>query len=120
MIERRELPTYPAGAKDKVQPKAWFSEDIMLEWVTEILAPYVATAPPGVVPLLYLDSFPVHMMGSVVGAIQALGELFRYYGRSDLAAAALARAREESNTRPRGSTPTTPAASSQRGHSSLR
>jgi len=72
-IERRELPTYPAGAKYKVQEKAWFSHDIMLEWVTEILAPYVATAPPGVVPLLYLDSFAVHMMASVVGAIQALG-----------------------------------------------
>ena len=57
----------------KVQPKAWFSEDIMLEWVEEVLAPYVATAPPGVVPLLYLDSFKVHMMQSAVGAIQALG-----------------------------------------------
>ena len=57
----------------KVQPKAWFSEEIMLERVEEVLAPYVATAPPGVVPLLYLDSFKVHMMQSVVSAIQALG-----------------------------------------------
>ena len=73
MIECRELPTYPAGAKYKVQPKAWFSNDIMLEWVEEILPLYVPTPPPGVVPLLYLDSFAVHMMGSVVGAIQALG-----------------------------------------------
>ena len=45
----------------------------MLEWVQEVLAPYVATAPPGIVPLLYLDSCRVHMMGSVVEAIQALG-----------------------------------------------
>lgn len=45
----------------------------MLEWVSEVLAPYVATAPEGIVPLLYLDSFKVHMMGSVVNAIQALG-----------------------------------------------
>jgi len=73
MIECRELPTYPAGAKYKVQPKAWFSNDIMLEWVEEILPLYVPTPPPGVVPLLYLDSFTVLMMGSVVGAIQALG-----------------------------------------------
>ena len=65
-IERRELGTYPEGAKYKCQPKAWFTEDIMLEWVQEVLAPYVATAPPGIVPLLYLDSFRVHMMGSVV------------------------------------------------------
>jgi len=38
-----ELPIYPAGAKYKCQPKAWFSEDIMLEWVAEILTPYVTT-----------------------------------------------------------------------------
>ena len=78
-IKRRKLETYPAGAVYKCQAKAWFSEDIMLEWVSDVLAPYVATAPPGVVPLLYLDSFRVHMMGSVVSAIQALGvevELF--------------------------------------------
>ena len=56
----------------KVQPKAWFSEDIMLEWIEEVLTPYVATAPPGIVPLLYLDSIRVHMMGSVVSMIQAL------------------------------------------------
>ena len=57
----------------KCQDKAWFSEDIMLEWVSDVLAPYVATAPPGIVPLLYLDSFRVHMMGSVIAAIQAIG-----------------------------------------------
>ena len=42
-INRRELATYPAGAVYKCQPKAWFSEDIMLEWVSNVLAPYVAT-----------------------------------------------------------------------------
>ena len=72
-IERRELPTYPADAIYKCQPKAWFSEDIMLEWVDDVLAPYVATAPPGIVPILFLDSFKVHMLGSVVSKIQALG-----------------------------------------------
>ena len=45
VIERRELATYPARAVYKVQPKAWFSEDIMLEWVEEVLAPYVTTTP---------------------------------------------------------------------------
>jgi hypothetical protein len=30
-IEHRKLATYLAGAVYKVQPKAWFSEDIMLE-----------------------------------------------------------------------------------------
>ena len=45
-IECRELATYPAGAVYKCQPKAWFSEDIMLEWVSDVLAPYVATQSP--------------------------------------------------------------------------
>ena len=56
-IKRRKLATYPAGAVYKCKPKAWFSEDIMLEIVNNVLAPYIATAPPGIVPLLYLDSF---------------------------------------------------------------
>ena len=73
IIERRELPTFPANAIYKVQPKVWFSEDIMLEWIDEVLAPHVATAPPGIVPLLFLDSFAVPMMRSVVNKIQELG-----------------------------------------------
>ena len=72
-IECRELPSYPEGAVYKCRDKAWFTEVIMLEWVHNILAPYVATPPPGIVPLLYLDSFRVHMMGSVINAIQVLG-----------------------------------------------
>ena len=72
-IKRRELPTYLEGAVYKCQAKAWFSKDIMLEWVHEVLAPYAATPPPGIVPLLYLNSFQVHMMGLVISAIQALG-----------------------------------------------
>ena len=45
----------------------------MLEWVDDVLTPHVATAPTGIVPLLFLDSFKVHMMSSVVTKIQALG-----------------------------------------------
>jgi hypothetical protein len=73
IIERSELPTFPVDAIYKVQPKVWFLEGIMLEWINEVLAPHVATAPPGIVPLLFLDSFAVHMMGSVVNKIQELG-----------------------------------------------
>jgi len=50
-IERRELHTFPTGTGAiyiyKYQPKAWFSASIMLKWVVEYLAAYVATAPPG-------------------------------------------------------------------------
>ncbi len=45
----------------------------MLNWVKLVLAPYLATAPKGIVPILFLDMFKVHMMQSVVQAIQALG-----------------------------------------------
>ena len=44
----------------------------MLEWVEVILKPYVALAPPHIVPIVLLDSFKVHMLGSVTRAIQAL------------------------------------------------
>ena len=45
----------------------------MLDWVKLALTPYVATAPKGIAPVLFLDMFKVHMMQSVVQAIQALG-----------------------------------------------
>ena len=43
------------------------------EWVDVILAPYVKMAPPGIIPLLFLDSFKVHMLTSIVQKIQELG-----------------------------------------------
>ncbi len=33
----------------------------MLKWIDEILSPYVVTALEGVVPILFLNSFSVHM-----------------------------------------------------------
>ena len=72
-IARREIPTLPAGLLYQVNAKAWFNEQVMLDWVKLVLAPYVATAPKGIVPILFLDMFKVHMMQSVVQAIQALG-----------------------------------------------
>jgi hypothetical protein len=57
----------------KVNKKAWFNKQVMLNWVKLVLAPYLATAPKGIVPILFLDMFKVHMMQSVVQAIQALG-----------------------------------------------
>ena len=72
-IAARELPMHPPELHYCTQPKAWFDEATMLDWVANVLAPYVATAPHGVVPILFLDSFKVHLMGTVTAAIEALG-----------------------------------------------
>ncbi len=49
------------------------SESLMLMWIEQSLAPHVAAAPEGIIPLLFLDCFSVHLMGSVNRAINALG-----------------------------------------------
>ena len=56
-----------------MQPKAWFDEATMLDWVNYVLKLYVATAPVGIIPILFLDSFKVHLLGSIANAIQDLG-----------------------------------------------
>jgi hypothetical protein len=48
------------------QPNAWMDEEFMLPWVGQVLGPFVATAPNGVIPILFLDSYRCHMMASVV------------------------------------------------------
>ena len=45
----------------------------MLEWVDNVLVPYAATVPIGIIPILFLDSFKVHMLGIAVDAIHKLG-----------------------------------------------
>ena len=73
-IATQELPTFPSeGMFYKCQVKAWLDERVMVEWVDEVIAPYLATAPPGVVPIIFLDSYRCHMMASVVSKIQNLG-----------------------------------------------
>ncbi|KAI2495445.1 hypothetical protein MHU86_19077 [Fragilaria crotonensis] len=48
-------------------------ERVMHLWIERILKPYVDQAPPGIVPLLLLDSYRCHMMKSTVNAIEDLG-----------------------------------------------
>ncbi len=45
----------------------------MLEWVKHVLKPYVVMAPVGIIPILFLDLFSIHLLGSVSDAIQKLG-----------------------------------------------
>jgi hypothetical protein len=74
-IAKKEFPSgvYPDGHFYKCQDNAWMDEDVMIAWVKEVLAPYVATAPDHVVPILILDMYRCHMMPSVVQMIQELG-----------------------------------------------
>jgi hypothetical protein len=46
-------------------------EEVMIAWVNEVLAPYVATAPDHVIPVLIIDMYRCHMMALVVQMIQA-------------------------------------------------
>ncbi len=55
------------------QGNAWMDEGVMMMWVLKVLQPYIATAPEGIVPILFLNSYRCHMMASVVTRIQDLG-----------------------------------------------
>ena len=72
-IVTREFPEFPYGILYTCQDNAWMDEKVMLQWVEKILKPYVDDAPDGVIPILFLDSYRCHIMGSVVMGIQNLG-----------------------------------------------
>ena len=72
-IETREFPTYPIENLYACQERAWMDERVMRSWVRTVLKPYVEGAPPGVQPVIFLDSYRCHMMASVVNDIQDLG-----------------------------------------------
>ncbi len=55
----------------------------MIAWVNKVLAPYIATAPDDIVPLLVLDSYQCHMMASVVQMIQELGVEVKHTSHED-------------------------------------
>ena len=72
-IATTEFSTYPTTHHYRCQKKAWMDEQVMLDWVDDVLKPYIATAPEHVIPVLILDSYRCHMMASVVTRIQELG-----------------------------------------------
>jgi hypothetical protein len=41
-IAKRELATLPDGAFYRVDEKAWFNKQVMLDWIKVILAPWAA------------------------------------------------------------------------------
>jgi hypothetical protein len=72
-IVQREFPTYENNVIHLCQVNAWMDEEAMLVWIEQVLCPHIETAPPGILPVLFLDSYRCHMMASVVGKIQDLG-----------------------------------------------
>jgi hypothetical protein len=68
---------YPDGGKYACQEKAWMNEEKMHEWIDAVLAPSKADRDEknmsGEPPLLILDAYRVHQMGSVVYRIQSMG-----------------------------------------------
>ena len=68
-----EFPNYGNDMIYLCQQNAWMDEEAMIVWVDQVLRPYIETAPAGILPILFLDSYRCHMMASVVGMIQDLG-----------------------------------------------
>ena len=71
----KEFPSgvYSATHFYKCQENAWMDKEVMIAWVNEVLAPYVAMALDHIVPVLILDMYQCHMMALVVQMIQKLG-----------------------------------------------
>ena len=65
-IEQKELPNLPPVCPYAVQKKAWMDVSMMNLCIEQCLSPWKDMLPPQTVPLLILDSFRVHMMGSTV------------------------------------------------------
>jgi hypothetical protein len=76
-IAQREFSSFPAEAHYACQEKAWMDETRMHEWVEAVLKPWKeerdANNPSMQPPIIILDAYRVHQMGSVVNHIQMLG-----------------------------------------------
>lgn len=79
-IETREFRNgdYPDNIVLRVQEKAWMSEEVCLDWVETVVKPWAERAPSGIVPLLLLDQYKCHILGSVTTAIQDCGVEIEY------------------------------------------
>ena len=64
---------YPQECIYACQPKVWMDKSMMIVWINKILIPRKNTTEPTIMPLLIPDAYPIHMMGSIVNWIQALG-----------------------------------------------
>jgi hypothetical protein len=69
-IAQHEFVTYPAAGKYACQPKAWMDEALMNEGIDLVLMPWKAdhdaNNPSLQPPILGLDVYHIHQMGSVI------------------------------------------------------
>ncbi len=72
-IKKQELPNHKHMCIYETQENAWMDKRVMLHCVEDVLALYFALAPPGIIPVIYLDSYRCHIMALVVNVIQDLG-----------------------------------------------
>ena len=74
-IVQTELPQLNPTSIYACQGAVWMDERCMLIWVDQILGLYLVMnpPPPGVQPVILLDSYQCHMMALVVSKISALG-----------------------------------------------
>ena len=72
-IANYELTSFPDRGHYLCQQKAWMDEETMNQWIDLVLVPWKNAKAPGIVPLLILDAYHVHMMGNIVNRIQSLG-----------------------------------------------
>jgi len=72
-IKKRELQHHHPTCIYETQDNAWMDKRVILRWVVDVLTPYVALTPPGIIPIILLDSYRCHIMASVINVIQDLG-----------------------------------------------
>jgi len=65
-IANQKIVMYPDCGHYLCQKKAWIDEDIMNNWINVILIQWKIVKAPGIIPILILDAYHVHMIGNVV------------------------------------------------------
>jgi hypothetical protein len=70
-IKKKEISTYPTDMLYQMQKNAWMDKLAMLFWVERVLKPYIKAAPEHLIPIIFLNSYRCHIMGSVVNAIRS-------------------------------------------------
>ena len=70
---KKEFPNFPPGCKYYFQENACIDERAIIEWVRNILKPYIEMATKNVVLMLVLDSYQCRMMALAVKPIKWLG-----------------------------------------------